>query len=83
MDKEIMIEFAKTMGWGLFKIGVYVAVLYAVAHGFALAGATEPEAVIYAASAMLITLFTWFGVEAAYTGAKNRVEFKRKYGEDL
>lgn len=82
MDKEIMIEFAKTMGWGLFKIGVYVAVLYAVAHGFTLAGATEAEAIMYAASSFLIILLTWFGVEAAYTGAKNRVEFKRKYGKD-
>jgi len=84
MDKEVMIEFGKGLASGVIKIALYVAAIIALSYAFVFTGIiSEEHSVAVAAMSLVTAMFIYFGIDMAYSGAKRRVEYRRKWGEEL
>lgn len=83
MDKEIFAEFTKSALIGTAQIVAFIAGIFLAVNVAIWVGVDAEAAVPVVMIGILAVMMIWFGLSRAWDSAKSKVEYKRKWGEDL
>ena len=76
MEKQIMVEFFKIIGIGIFKFCMYTLSILALYYAYLFAGFPSEESIMYGSFTVLATVFIYFGVDMAWHRAKINVKYR-------
>ena len=83
MDKDVITEFTKSVAVGSLQLIAFVAAVF-LAVNVAIWLGMDPEATVPVVMiGLLVAMMIWIGLSNAWNSAKRKVEYKRKWGEDL
>ena len=83
MDKEVFTEFTKSALIGTAQIFALIAGIFLAVNIALWLGVDTEAAVPVVMIGILVVMMVWFGLSSAWDNAKRKVEYKRKWGEDL
>lgn len=83
MDKEVLVEFTRTVLIGLVKITAYVGVIITMIMMLQYIGFAGNDSVMIGTLSVAIAMLGYFTLEMTWSRAKSKVEFRRKHGEEL